>query len=85
MILSRHKSTISHECAYHAIRQDKADGGGLYHYLRYFPKDRDFTTITQKEMDRFINRLKNLTRKCLAIKIPDQVFSGSNPAVVLES
>jgi IS30 family transposase len=44
---------------------------------QYFPKKRDFKTITQKEINR--------PRKCLGIKIPNQVFLGINPSVALAS
>jgi len=52
---------------------------------QYFPKSRDFTTITQKEINRAMNRLNNRPRKCLGIKTPNQVFLGINPAVALAS
>lgn len=52
---------------------------------QYFPKNRDFTTITQKEINRVMNRLNNRPRKCLGIKTPNQVFFGINPSVALTS
>lgn len=52
---------------------------------QYFPKDRDFTTITQKEINRVMDRLNNRPRKCLGIKTPNQVFFGINPSVALAS
>ncbi len=41
---------------------------------QYFPKSRDFTTITQKQINQAINKLNNRPGKCLGIKIPNQVF-----------
>jgi len=43
---------------------------------QYFPKDRDFTTITTEEIIRTIKKLNNRPRKCLGFKTPDQVFFG---------
>jgi len=50
---------------------------------QYFPKGSDFTNITQKEINRAMNRLNNRPRKCLGIKTPNQVFLGINPSVAL--
>lgn len=52
---------------------------------QYLPKDRDFTTITQAEINRVMDRLNNRPRKCLGIKTPNQVFFGINPSVALAS
>lgn len=52
---------------------------------QYFPKDRDFRTIKQKEVDFVTKRLNNRPRKCLGIKTPNQVFLGINPKIALES
>ena len=52
---------------------------------QYFPKGSDFTNITQKEINRAMNRLNNRPRKCLGIKTPNQVFLGINPSVALVS
>jgi IS30 family transposase len=52
---------------------------------QYFPKGSDFTNITQKEINRAMNRLNNRPRKCLGIKTPNQVFLGINPPVALAS
>ncbi len=52
---------------------------------QYFPKGRDFTTITQEEINQVMNRLNNRPRKCLGIKTPNQVFLGLNPFVALET
>ena len=43
---------------------------------QYFPKDRDFTTITNEEIIRTIKKLNNRPRKCLGFKTPNQVFFG---------
>jgi IS30 family transposase len=50
---------------------------------QYFPKNRDFTTITQKEINQAMIKLNNRPRKCLGIKTPNQVFLGFNPPVAL--
>ena len=52
---------------------------------QYFPKNRDFTTITQKEINQTMNKLDNHPRKGLAMKTPNQVFLGINPTVALAS
>lgn len=52
---------------------------------QYFPKNRDFTTITQKEINHVMDRLNNRPRKCLGIKTPNQVLLGINPIVALAS
>ena len=52
---------------------------------QYFPKKRDFKTITQKEINRVMDKLNNRPRKCLGIKTPNQVFLGINPSVALAS
>lgn len=41
---------------------------------QYFPKHRDFTTITHAEITQVMNKLNNHPRKCLGIKTPNQVF-----------
>lgn len=50
---------------------------------QYFPKNHDFTTITQRQINRVMERLNNRPRKSLGIKTPNQVFFGINPLVVL--
>lgn len=52
---------------------------------QYFPKHRDFTTITQAEINQAMDKLNNRPRKCLGIKTPNQVFFGINPPVALAS
>ena len=52
---------------------------------QYFPKSRDFKTITQKEINQVMHKLNNRPRKCLGIKTPNQVFLGINPTVALAS
>ena len=52
---------------------------------QYFPKSRDFTTITQKEINQVMHKLNNRPRKCLGIKTPNQVLLGINPSVALAS
>ncbi|MFZ6692675.1 IS30 family transposase, partial [Undibacterium sp. SXout20W] len=41
---------------------------------QYFPKNRDFTTITQQEIDHAMKRLNNRPRKRLGYLTPNQVF-----------
>jgi len=50
---------------------------------QYFPKSRDFSTITQNDIDHVMNKLNNRPRKCLGIKTPNQVFFGINTSVAL--
>lgn len=44
---------------------------------QYFPKSRDFTTITQQEIDAAMKRLNNRPRKRLGFMTPSQVFFKS--------
>lgn len=48
---------------------------------QYFPKNRDFTTITQQEIDTAMERLNNRPRKRLGYKTPSQVFFKSGIAL----
>jgi IS30 family transposase len=52
---------------------------------QYFPKDRDFSTITDNEVQSVMDKLNNRPRKCLGMKTPNQVFFGINPPVALAS
>jgi IS30 family transposase len=45
---------------------------------QYFPKNRDFTTITQQEIDTAMERLNNRPRKRLGYQTPKQVFFKSS-------
>lgn len=44
---------------------------------QYFPKQRDFTTITDAEIHHAMQRLNNRPRKTLGFKTPNQVFFKS--------
>ncbi len=48
---------------------------------QYFPKNRDFTTITQQEIDAAMERLNNRPRKRLGYQTPTQVFFKSGVAL----
>lgn len=48
---------------------------------QYFPKKRDFRTITQKEIDLVMQRLNNRPRKRLGFKTPTQLFFKSSVAL----
>ena len=48
---------------------------------QYFPKKRDFTTITQQEIDTAMERLNNRPRKRLGFLTPAQVFFKSGVAL----
>ncbi len=48
---------------------------------QYFPKNRDFTTITQQEIDTAMERLNNRPRKRLGFLTPNQVFFKSGVAL----
>lgn len=50
---------------------------------QYFPKNRDFTTITQQEIDTVMERLNNRPRKRLGFLTPNQVFF--KPGVALQT
>jgi len=49
---------------------------------QYFPKNRDFTTITQQKIDTAMERLNSRPRKRLGFLAPSQVFFKSG--VVLQ-
>jgi IS30 family transposase len=48
---------------------------------QYFPKQRDFTTITQQEIDMVMERLNNRPRKRLGYLTPNQVFFKTGVAL----
>lgn len=48
---------------------------------QYFPKGRDFTTITQQEISAVMERLNNRPRKRLGFQTPSQVFFKSGVAL----
>lgn len=52
---------------------------------QYFPKSRDFTTITDSDTQAVMDKLNNRPRKCLGFKTPNQVFFGIKPDVALSS
>jgi IS30 family transposase len=52
---------------------------------QYFPKGRDFTTITEEETIMAQTRLNNRPRKCLDFDTPYEVFFQSNSVVALGS
>ena len=52
---------------------------------QYFPKSKNFTSITQKQINQVMDKLNNRPRKCLGIKTPNQVLLGINPPVALVS
>ena len=41
---------------------------------QYFPKHRDFRTVTNEEIQRAMDRLNNRPRKCLGYRTPNEVF-----------
>ena len=52
---------------------------------QYFPKKRNFVTITQQEIEFVMERLNNRPKKCLGFKSPYQVFFNYSSAVALRS
>lgn len=52
---------------------------------QYFPKDSDFSSITDQDLQRVMDKLNNRPRKCLGMKTPNQVFFDINPPVALAS
>jgi len=52
---------------------------------QYFPKNCDFTQITDEQIQTAMEKLNNRPRKCLGMKTPNQVFFGIDPPVALAS
>lgn len=52
---------------------------------QFFPKGKDLSEVTDKEIQRVMDKLNNRPRKCLGFKTPNQVFLGINPPVALAS
>ena len=52
---------------------------------QYFSKGCDFTALTQRDIQRAMDKLNNRPRKCPGMKTPNQVFFGINPPVALAS
>jgi transposase, IS30 family len=50
---------------------------------QYFPKDCDFRTITEEQIQDVQDRLNNRPRKCLGINTPNQLLFGIDPPVAL--
>lgn len=50
---------------------------------QYFPKDCDFSSITDTRIQEVQDRLNNRPRKCLGIKTPNQLLFGIDPPVAL--
>ncbi len=50
---------------------------------QYFPKNCDFTKITNRDIKRVMDKLNNRPRKTLGFKTPNQIFFGINPPVAL--
>ena len=52
---------------------------------KYFPKKRSFATITEQEIEFVMERLNNRPRKCLGLKLPNQVFFNHSSVVAHRS
>ena len=50
---------------------------------QYFPKKHNFISITQKQVERVMDKLNNRPRKKLGFKTPNEVFFGIQPTVAL--
>jgi len=50
---------------------------------QYFPKKHDFTTITENQLVKVMDKLNNRPRKYLGFKTPNEVFFGIKPTVAL--
>ena len=50
---------------------------------QYFPKNRDFRTITDEDIIHAMNKLNNRPRKRLGFNTPNQVFFGKELTVAL--
>lgn len=48
---------------------------------QYFPKGMDFSTITQKQLNRVMNKLNHRPRKTLGTRTPHEVFFNLNVAL----
>jgi len=48
---------------------------------QYFPKGMDFSTITQKQLNRVMNKLNHRPRKTLGARTPHEVFFNVNVAL----
>jgi IS30 family transposase len=49
---------------------------------QYFPKHRDFRTVTVEEIERAMDRLNNRPRKCLGYRTPNEVFFDKSPVAL---
>jgi IS30 family transposase len=49
---------------------------------QYFPKHRDFRTVTDEEIQRAMDRLNNRPRKCLGYQTPNEVFFDKSPVAL---
>lgn len=52
---------------------------------QYFPKKRNFATITEGDIEFVMDRLNHRPRKCLGFKSPSQVFFNQSSVVALRS
>lgn len=52
---------------------------------QYFPKDMDFTTITDEQIQEVEDKLNNRPRKVLGMKTPNELLFGIAPTVALTS
>lgn len=76
------QTATSHSLIHHAKGLNENTNGLI---RKYFPKECDFTTITQKDIEGVMDKLNNRPRKCLDMKTPNQVFFGINPNAALAS
>jgi IS30 family transposase len=49
---------------------------------QYFPKHRDLRTVTDKEIQKAMDRLNNRPRKCLGYRTPNEVFFSKSPVAL---
>ena len=49
---------------------------------QYFPKDSDFTTITEESIEHVMQRLNQRPRKTLGFRTPHQVFYNQSPVAL---
>jgi hypothetical protein len=49
--------------------------------LQYFPRHRDFATITEQDIQNTMNKISHCPRKWLRMITPSQVVCGINPPV----
>ena len=72
------KATLNVQAYFADSYRSSQRGCNEYHnglVRRYLPKQTDFRTVTQEELDDIIEEINRRPRKCLDFRTPDEVFS----------